>query len=393
MKRQAERLGVVVGVLALGGVAFVASGVNPSTFWPFAAPSPTPDEEPSFQTGNLESVYFNERELADLELADRVDPSNVRYWTGLDRDAFSPGCAAKDCILSIDKPSFVSVAEAESWLGDGHRVISVTDGESARAYPFGILNYHEVVNDQIDGTPIAVTYCPLCRSALVFARPTHGSKLLEFGVAGRLYQDNLILYDRQTGTYWSQLQARPIVGPLVGSGLTLRRRPLDVMKWADWRAQYPDGRVLARPTDGDALGGQESYTRPTVPTGMARGRPSGSSGSFLFDYRTDPYASYAADPSARGGDFDDSRLRPKAEVIGIELNEASAAVPQSRLSPGQSLQLQVAGRTITIRQDEQGRIQASVSKDGQQRELPVVTAYWFAWLSFHPDTLLYEDGS
>ena len=378
-----------MALLALGLVVIFGGDGAVSLF--FQNGSSPSDQQPSFRSGDLQSVYFNEFELADLGLPERVDPAQIRYRADLDLDDFSPGCAAKDCILSIDDPEFVAPAEADEWLEGGDRVISIVAGASARAYPFGILNYHEVVNDRIADIPISVTYCPLCRSALVFNRPTHASRRLEFGVAGRLYKDNLILYDRQTGSYWSQIQARPIVGPLVGSGLTLQRRAMDIMQWATWRDQYPDGRVLARPTDGDALGGHERYSRPTVPSGAARG--GGSSGSFLFAYSVDPYEDYAADPQARTEDFEDARLPPKAVVIGVELDVGSVAVPERSLSPGQTLELTVEGRGVTLLRDEKRRIRAFTSSGREQHELQVVTAYWFAWLSFHPNTVLYEDAS
>ena len=378
------------GLLVLGGLALALGGFNRMSLRS-PAMAPGTDESTAFATGEFEH-YFNDRELADLGLADEVDPANVRYRSGLAKEKFSPGCAGKDCILSIDDPSFVPADEADSWLSGRHRVISIDDDGSARAYPFGILNYHEVVNDRIEETPVTVTYCPLCRSALVFVRPTYESNRLTFGVAGRLYRDNLILYDRQTGTYWSQLQARPIVGPLVGRGLTLERRAMDVMRWADWRAQYPNGQVLARPEDGDALGGRDAYTRPAVPSGMARDR-GGSSGSYLFDYQTDPYADYVADPQARAADFEDDRLASKAVVIGIEMESGpSVAVPADRLDRDETLQLPVDGHTVALTRSESGEIRADTERaSGERLELSTTTAYWFAWLAFHPDTVLHKD--
>ncbi len=377
------------GLLVVAGLALAIGGWVPTALFS-SAEAPATDESAAFAKGAFEP-YFNERELADLGLADEVDPANVRYRSGLDKEKFSPGCAGKDCILSIDDPSFVPADEADSWLSASHRVISLDDDGSARAYPFGILNYHEVVNDRLDDTPIAVTYCPLCRSALVFVRPTPDSTRLTFGVAGRLYRDNLILYDRPTGSYWSQLQARPIVGPLVGSGHTLQRRAMDILRWKDWTAQYPNGQVLARPEDGDALGGRDSYTRPAVPSGMARSR-GGRSRDHLFDYGSDPYADYAADPQAGAEDFDDDRLASKAVVIGIETEGGlSVAVPEERLDHGETLEVPVDGRAVEMTRSESGEIRAQIDDGaGARRELAVTTAYWFAWLSFHPKTAVLD---
>lgn len=385
--------GAIVGLLVLGGASLVISGINPFALVSSADGPQTNDSSVPFANGELQ-YYFSDRELGGLGLNDEIDSANVRYRSDLALDEFSSGCASKDCILSIDDPSFGSTDDANSWLSESDRVIAISISESARAYPFRILNYHEVVNDRIDGVPIAITYCPLCRSALVFNRPTHNSSRLTFGVAGRLYKDNLILYDRQTATYWSQLQARPIVGPLVGRGLTLERRAMDIMTWRDWRAQYPNGQVLARPQDGDALGGEKSYSRPTVPSGAARQRGGGSSGNHLFDYNTDPYADYAADPQARAEDFDDDRLASKAVVIGVEMDSGpSVAVPEDRLEQGETLEVSVDGRTVVVTQSDGGDLRARSQRDGERHELAVSTAYWFAWLSFHPDTVLYEGSS
>lgn len=168
---------------------------------------------------------------------------------------------------------------------------------------------------------------------------------------------------------------------------------MDIMRWEDWLAQYPNGQVLARPEDGDALGGRDSYTRPAVPSGMARGR-GGSSGSHLFDYSTDPYADYAADPQARAEDFDDDRLASKDVVIGVEMESGpSVAVPEDSLGRGETLEIPVGGRTVVVSRSEAGEIRAHSDGSGERRELAVSTAYWFAWLSFHPDTVLHTGSS
>lgn len=342
--------------------------------------------------GDLSEAYFSEEELEDLGLAPAVDPARVPYASDLVREELTIGCPVHDCIPSIDAPQFEDVASADRWLGERDLVISLASDDVARAYPFRILNYHEVVNDSLGGRPIAVSYCPLCRSALVFARPIYRGEPLELGVSGRLYRENLVLYDRQTGTFWSQLGGRPIVGPLVGRGLRLDPLRSDVLPWSAWKALYPEGEVLARPTWGSLVGGRTARFPKAIPTGLQRSR--GSVG-FLYDYARDPYAEYAVDPGGPPGSSDgpDDRppgLPPKALVIGLELDGQSVAYPERALLGRGTLEDRVGGRRVRIIRHVGGSVRAYLLlAGGGERALPVVTAYWFAWRSFHPDTRLY----
>ncbi|WP_306118703.1 MULTISPECIES: DUF3179 domain-containing protein [unclassified Roseitalea] len=158
----------------------------------------------------------------------------------VDLDRILSGGPPRDGIPSIDNPVFEFVPGHDD-LAPTDPVVGVTIGGDARAYPLRILTWHEIVNDVVGDTPIAVTYCPLCNSAPVFERTVDG-RVLEFGVSGKLKDSNLIMYDRQTETWWQQFTGEAIVGELTGTLLELV--PARLQSWAEFAEQNPNGRVL-----------------------------------------------------------------------------------------------------------------------------------------------------
>ncbi len=160
------------------------------------------------------------------------------------RHEMRSGGPGRDGIPSIDAPRFVSVSEAD-YMQDEDLVLSVTRGGETRVYPFRILVWHEIVNDRIGDEAFMVTYCPLCETAMVFDR-TVDRKLLEFGVSGLLYQSDVLMYDRETESLWSQLGMEAVSGPM--RGRTLTWLPAQQMTWARWKTEYPEGRVLSMQT-------------------------------------------------------------------------------------------------------------------------------------------------
>ncbi len=145
----------------------------------------------------------------------------------------------------FDRPLFVTPAESAAWLRPGEPVLAVDVNGDARAYPLQILLWHEIVNDTVGGTPVVVTYCPLCNSGLVFERLVDGT-LLDFGTSGKLYKSDLVMYDRQTHSFWAQMEGRAIVGARAGE--RLRLVPANTLAFEDWRVAHPAGRVLSRDT-------------------------------------------------------------------------------------------------------------------------------------------------
>jgi len=268
--------------------------------------------------------------------------------------AIQRGGPPKDGIPAIDAPKFVAAARAG--LAAEDRVLGLRHQGIARAYPVRILNWHEVVNDRVGGSAVAVTYCPLCGTGMAFESRA-GSRETTFGVSGLLYNSDVLLYDRATDSLWSQLMATAISGPMKGERLAAL--PLAHTTWADWRSRHPDTVVLS--TD----------------TGFSR------------DYDHDPYAGY--DQMQRLM-FDvqhrDDRFPLKEWVLGVEVGGVSKAYPFSVLEGATDadgvLVDAVAGRPVRIRFDRAHRTAQAFAEDG--RELPAVMAFWFAWVAFNPQT-------
>jgi hypothetical protein len=195
------------------------------------------------------------------------------------------GGPAKDGIPPIDRPQFVSVAQSRASLPAREPVISVNVAGEARAYPLRVLMWHEIVNDTIGGMPIAVTYCPLCDSGMVFDRRVAG-RVLSFGTTGKLRHSGLVMYDRETESWWQQFLGEAIVGDLVDQRLA--RLPARIESFERFAERFPNGKVLVPPQD--------------------RGRP----------YGTNPYVGYdqSAAPFLYQGHYDDP-IPPLARVVVV----------------------------------------------------------------------------
>ncbi|MDP8977433.1 MAG: DUF3179 domain-containing protein [Actinomycetota bacterium] len=161
-----------------------------------------------------------------------------------------------DGIPPIDAPVFEGVAAARGWLQPRDPVLVVDLSGEARAYPLAILTYHEIVNDVVAGEPLVVTYCPLCNSGLVFQRTVDG-EVLDFGTSGRLWNSNLVMYDRSTRSLWSQFSGEAIVGDRLGT--RLERVPMQIVALSEFADRWPDGRVLSRDTGHDRPYGTNPY--------------------------------------------------------------------------------------------------------------------------------------
>ncbi len=146
----------------------------------------------------------------------------------------------RDRIPSIDAPTFMPVVK-ETTLGDREPVIGLTVNGEARAYPLRVMMWHEIANDKIGGVPVVVTYCPLCNASIVFESAVDGTQL-EFGTTGKLRHSDLIMYDRQTESWWQQFSGKGIAGAHAGRKLKMIPSRLD--SWARFRAEHPDGKVL-----------------------------------------------------------------------------------------------------------------------------------------------------
>ena len=186
------------------------------------------------------------------------------------------GGPPKDGIPSIDKPQFVAVSEASD-LSATEPVVGFSVNGDARAYPLRILTWHEIVNDTVGGIPVAVTYCPLCNSAIVFERTVDG-EVTTFGTTGKLRNSDLVMYDRATESWWQQFLGEAIVGERTGTRLKIL--PARLESWERFAARFPDGQVLIpdnpgmRPYGANPYVGYDTLSRPflydgEMPEGIA----------------------------------------------------------------------------------------------------------------------------
>ncbi len=230
---------------------------------------------------------------------------------------FQSGGPPRDGIPPVDEPTPISQAGAEKWLTEREPVLAVEVAGQVRAYPLQILVWHEVVNDQLGGRPIAVTYCPLCNSSLVFDRRVRG-RTLSFGTTGNLRRSDLVMWDRQTESWWQQLTGEAVVGKLTGTRLQVLAS--QTLSWADFKRIHPGGDVLSRDT------------------GIER------------DYGANPYEGYdrpESDPFLFEGE-PDQRLAPKERVLAVFARRETVVVPFSRLAREPVVRTQADGHPIVV---------------------------------------------
>ncbi len=269
------------------------------------------------------------------------------------------GCSGKDCIPSIDSPRFESADEANSWLKPEDRVFALELNGVTRTYPQRIMNWHEIVNDAVNGTPIAITFCPLCGSALAFEREV-GGVTTEFGVSGKLHNSDLVMYDRYEGNLWQQITGEAIVGPAARRNEKLAKLPIITIEWSQWKARHPDTQVLSRNT------------------------------GFTRNYDQYPYGTYEQDEQLLFGVKDLNRsLHIKTVVYGVELDKSSKAYPEEVFDNTPKITDKVGGISIILENQANGKIVVTNTQTGA--EIIPIRLFWFAWAAFHPDTELYEN--
>ncbi len=160
--------------------------------------------------------------------------------TSIDLKEILSGGPPKDGIPSIDKPIFTALSDATD-INAKEPVITLEIDGDARAYPIRVMIWHEIVNDTVAGVPVTITFCPLCNSAVVFNRRV-GDRLLDFGTTGLLRKSNLVMYDRQTQSWWQQFTGKSVVGTMLGTQLALI--PSRVESFEKFKQRYPQGKIL-----------------------------------------------------------------------------------------------------------------------------------------------------
>ncbi len=292
----------------------------------------------------------------------------------------------QNSIPAVRDPTF----SESSTFGESATVIAVALHGDARAYPIAILNWREIVNDDVGGVPIVVTYCPLCASAVTYERTVAG-QVLTFTTSGSLYKNNLVMVDLETGSLWGQIDGEARTGPLAET--SLKFVPSVVTSLSAWKVLHPETRVLQPPTD------------------ISR------------DYSSDPYFGYdLSEQISFPSTFDDDRMHPKAPVLGVDIGGTSKAYPFLFLQQdllvndllartsivvtywrGAAQAFLADGRLFAaesalgpIMRDESGGLWNVVTGEGPDRTtlVPVkaLPLYWFSWLAQRPQTQVYRES-
>lgn len=285
--------------------------------------------------------------------------------TDIDISTIISGGPPKDGIAAIDEPTFISIAEAGA-LGDRDPVIGIEINGDARAYPLGVLMRHEIANDVIGGKAVTVTYCPLCNSAIVFDAMIDG-KRHDFGTTGRLRNSDLVMYDRQTETWWQQFNGKALIGEYLGR--QLQAIPSRMESFGNFKKRFPNGKVMA-----------------------------GESGS-LARYNSNPYGGYDTsstpflfigelpkdvDPMQRVVVVRDEK-NPMAVMLNTVRNKGKMTVSGYEVSwsEGQASALDT-GRISEGR--EVGNVTVTQNKDGNVEDVVYEVTFAFVANAFMPDT-------
>ena len=343
-------------------------------------PSFTPSSSPSLSSPSSSSPTVSAQEENSIVPLDQI----------------VGGGPPRDGIPSIDNPKFVAVQEADGFIEDGEFVLGLNINGDIRSYPLQILVWHEIVNDNVGGVPVAVTYCPLCFTNQVFNRTLEDGNVVEFGTSGKLFNSNLVMYDRTSESYWSQAMAQGMVGKYAGTNL--QRIPFDVANWKEWKGLYPESKVLSRDTGSN--------------------RP----------YGADPYGDYYTNSQVLFPvSNQDDRLGLKEIIIGLGnsgqykayklqdiedkkiINDQISNKPISLFSAfpfmirafdpvvdGQTLQFEHNPQNNTFVDTQtssewnfEGVSIAGQLQGKQLNRLPLDQGFWFEWVAFHPETELY----
>jgi hypothetical protein len=327
-------------------------------------------------------------------------------------ELFSGG-VPRDGIPALDAPRFVTVSEANGFLANAEPVIQVEVNGDIRAYPLQIMTWHEIVNDVVGGVPVAVTFCPLCNTAIAYHRRID-DLTLEFGVSGLLRNSDLVMYDRLTESLWQQIGGAAIVGDMVGA--KLRPIPAQIVSWQQFHESFPDGLVLSQNTGfqrrygSNPYGGYDSAERPLLFAGDLDPRLGPADRVVTLNFDAEPVAypfaflaEHAPVNDARAGldlvvFWTPGTVSALDHSIITESKDIGATGVFRREANGQLLTF-IANAADTDQQtfrDEQtgtvwnifGEALEGPLAGTQLEEIIHANHFWFAWAAFEPDTVV-----
>lgn len=338
---------------------------------------------------------FSNNEIFLRQIFRRIDPQfKVFFYRGIERrirlDEITWGGVRKDGIPALTEPDLIPANKA-SYLTDNELVFGVSINGDIRAYPYRIMDWHEMLNDTVGGVSVSLAYCTLCGSGILYStQHTPNQPPIIFGSSGFLYRSNKLMYDQKTHSLWNQFNGKPVVGPLVNSEIELEVLPLATTTWGDWLAQHPDTKVLSLDT-----GFQRDYI-PGLPYG----------------------AYFASEELMFPAYVDDQTLQKKEQVFGLRISGSQKAWPLKLFEPPGVINDQVGivpvvligdSSSLTVRAYRSNGHQFELTKDmhlisdnkewelteteliGPEGEklprLPGHIAYWFAWSGYYPNTL------
>ena len=378
------RVAALLAVLGMVGAACAGDGGTEGVATTGAEsvpedPTRPPDVDLSVHGVPLDEIFFDTFDGGSVPLSDSTPELRSRLL---------------DAIPPIDRPVYGDVSSGE-WLAPDDLVLGYVAGSQAYAYPFKILNFHEIVNDELDDLPVLISYCPLCRSAIVYDRRVEG-EVLSFGNTSALYESDLVMVDRTSGSYWWQVAGTAIVGPM--TGIALEPLPSAVATWADWTSRHPETLVLTRDT---------GFSRPYERDSFAGYSDFIDSGEFPFPV---------------GETARDARLRPSALVVGVVLDGVARAYPVEALAD--PVNDEVGGGPIVVFPTEGGAAVFSAIVNGEKLDfrrtdagfvdetgsvwtpagvavsgvhqgtmlepVPSRTTFWFAFVAAFPDVQIHN---
>lgn len=404
----------------IGAIALIAAACSSATGTETGESTSTPDDSVVSTTSDTGATTTVAPGVSTGVLPEGPSALDDRFNDAFPDPLIDPGDVLSggpppDGIPPVDDPQFISVEDADAWINDVEPVLIVDIDGDVRAYPIQIMMWHEIVNDTVGGVPLAVTYCPLCNSAITFERTIRGVETT-FGTSGSLYFANLVMYDRATESLWNQLDGRAVIGVLTGEVLT--QIPSSTVSWAEVKESRPDAKVLDR----DRTGARRNYgTNPYTGLDDPNGQP------FLFNGDIDVRAkamqnivamesesdavawtldaiSDDSGTAATAGEFEGEPI-----VIFWKTGESSA-LDTSEISEGRDVGTVgvfspvVDGKELTFQADGEAFIDDQTSSRwnvfGEAVSGPLagstldpvtfVRTFWFSWAAFRPDTDLVE---